>query len=161
MAELGIRGHRAPKLSHHIASLPCRPRQPRGQGCPPSRLGSGCRVCSQGLASPVTVTPAAFRPKPSLLISQFCPYLSLFHLPTPCSFNPGTRVSAPEGSDEWGAELSPAHPPPPLPPSGSPKVGHCGRLSRRLLPGPQEFPGPPRSTAQWGHLGRAQIPEGT
>lgn len=62
--------HRAPRLSQHCISLPCRPYQPRGQGCPhPWGLRSGYRVCSQGLASWVTVTPLAFYPKLSLLIS--------------------------------------------------------------------------------------------
>lgn len=70
-AEWGLEQRdRAPRLSQYGIWPPCHPYQPRGQGCPHSwGLRSGYRVCSQGLASRVTVTPLAFCPKLSLLIS--------------------------------------------------------------------------------------------
>ena len=60
--------HKSPATVVHLSAL--HPYQPRGQGCPHSwGLRSGYRVCSQGSASRVTVTPSAFCPKLSQLIS--------------------------------------------------------------------------------------------
>lgn len=64
------RGHWAPKLSHHVASLlPCCSYHPAGQGHPHPGPEIWVQSLLQGLASRVTVTPSAFCPRLSPLIS--------------------------------------------------------------------------------------------